>query len=243
VGLLLRFQGSCARARRRFSEATQPLQTAIRWFQRAGAGGHLGQTHLLLAKAFEEAGQYDAALPQLLDALKVLQVRHNPRLGLMALHNLVDLLSRLGQGRRAFSLLRRFGWMYREVDEPMLLLRARWLMSRLLREGGAPARAVPVLEDVRDALVAEDMLYDACLAGLELADAHARQGHSHKVYRLSAEMYPVFMSHGIPREASMALMDFVLAAEDYQAETDLIARVIERLQEIRRQPLEEDPPT
>jgi len=236
-GLVYRFRGGLARARRRFSEAILLLSSAVACFHEAGARRQESQALLVLAKTWEDSGEPERALTILRQLFERLDARRHPDLSLIAFHNLVHLLTELGRLGWAAFLLREIEWWYGEVDQPLLRIRAIGLKGRLLREVGAPEDAVPLLATVREELLARGMGYDAAVVGLEEALAHAMLHQERQVRELALEMYPVFTSHDIPREATMALLQFHDAALDYRAEAPLIRQVMGRLQALQREPL------
>ena len=235
--LLCEMEASLARDRRQFDRALTLLEEARSLGQGPVPPQARGRLLLLLSKTHNDRGDMDSVLPCLFEALECLaRDRVAPDLAVTALHNLVDLLSELGQITRAAYLLRRYGWMYSVLGDPIKVIHGRWLFGNLLLKLGKPAAAAESLEMVRDTFLARDLPYQAALAGLELALAYSAQHRDYQVLLLARDMYPVFTAHGIPREASMVLLEFVEAAEAFRAKAELIEGVIRRVRRLERRP-------
>lgn len=237
AGLASTFHAGTHRACRHFGLVEPLLQAALRFFLKADAAEHHAQTLLLLAKSQEDSGEPEKAVEVLTDLIATLDASRFPQLALTAFHNLIHLCTALGHLSWAAFLLERMEWRYTELAAHFQRSRAVGLKGRLLREAGNPAPAIPLLAETRRQLAAEGAHYDSALIGLEQALAHAHLGQNRQVRELAQEMYPTFQAHGVPREATMALLQFHEAALDWQVEEELIRDVIERLEEIRRRPL------
>lgn len=232
---LLNLEASLARDRRHFQRVESLLSRSLDLLTPAEDGQERGRVLLKLAMAYEDAGAYGAALRQLLLAAAAIgEGRVTAADGLIMLHYMVYLVAELGQPARAARLFCQQAWLYTKVGEPLIQLRGRALLGRLLRELGDPAAAVPHLDAVRTAFIAREQFYEASLIGLELALAHAQRHDYLKVFQLAREMYPVFQSRSIPREASMVLVEFGHAAENYRVEAKDILKAMAQLRELRR---------
>jgi hypothetical protein len=92
------------------------------------------------------------------------------------------------------------------------------------------AHAVRFLEAARQGFVERRMAYDAALAALDLALVYARCRERLKVRELAVQMYPIFVSEGIAREASAALLLFVEAARELRATPESIGEALGQLE-------------
>lgn len=230
LSLFCEMEASLARDRRQFGRATVLLEKAQHLAADSASPADKGRVFLILAKVRHDLGDAPAALQDLSEALSLLpESLQTPGQAVAALHNLVYLLLDLEQAPRAARLFLDYAWLYSEIDDSMSELRGRWLLGNVLRELGSYGEAVEHLRLVFETFVDLAMPYEASLAGLELALAYAAQHREYQVLTLARELYPVFTAHGVPREATMALLEFVEAAERYQARTELISGVIHRL--------------
>jgi hypothetical protein len=78
------------------------------------------------------------------------------------------------------------------------------------------------------------MPYDAALVSLDLALVWAENRDFRRVALLASEMYPVFLSQEIPREAAATLLLFADAARERRATLQSIAGTVAELQALGR---------
>jgi hypothetical protein len=91
-----------------------------------------------------------------------------------------------------------------ESGDRVLLLRLCWLKARIQMSLGHDGETE--LRRIRDAFLDRGMVYDAAIACLDLATLYARRGRLPDLRRLAREMFPIFTSRGIHREALAALL-------------------------------------
>ena len=223
--IFLDLKASLHRAQRRFDEALRLLQRAVDLFLTHGERHRAGRSLVNVSTVHHYAGDLEAAISSLHQALPLIDPEREPRLLLCARHNLVDYAAGLGRFLEAQRLYRDARPLYRSFNEPWVQNRRRWVRGKIARGLGQLQRAETQFLAAREGFVAEGIPYDTALVSLELALLYAEQGRTEDLKRLAAEMVPVFASRHIHREALAALTFFRQAVETERAGAELVARV------------------
>lgn len=231
---LARKKGELRLAQTRFGEAIGLQEKAVALQQEAGELSSRAKTQVGLAVTHYYAGQVDQALEVLPLAAQHLDVRREPEMGFAYVHNLLLFLEAAGDFPCALRLSLRAERQYQELASPLVLLRGWWLRGRLLLGVGDWRGARPFLELARRGFLERELLYDAALAGFDLALAWTHQNERFRVQRLACEMFEVFRSQQIPREAAAALQLFAEAAKAWKADLALMRRLAADLEPLRR---------
>lgn len=230
---LLQLKGSLCIEQRRYREAADHLTEACRLYGLVDERHLEGRTLVNLARAHRLQDRLDRAIPCALQGAWQVDGRVEPSLKLMAIHNLVIYMDEAGHTREALAALQWAEPLYERLAEPLQRLRLRWLHGRLAASTGDVKAALSNLDAARRGFVDLDMAYDAALAALELAVVYARLGQVGRVEGLAQEMYPVFISRDIPREAAASLLLFVRAAEARTAGSEWIVDLLEKLNALK----------
>lgn len=215
---------------RRFGEAGDLIQRAIRIYRAADEQHLTGRAMISLASALQEQGELARAAEVLEAAVPLIDGTQEPRLLLVAEHNLASLLVDLGDHERAASLLPQIRQASVGAGSRFDLLRFRWLEGTVLRGLGREARAEAALLEVRKGFLELGVAYDSAAVSLELAALYLRQGRTSELKELAQEIIPVFRSRDIHQEAYAALLLFQRAVE---MET-LTVRMVEEVSEVLR---------
>jgi tetratricopeptide (TPR) repeat protein len=159
-----------------------------------------------------------------------------PRLVLMARHNLAWFLNECGRSEEASQMLARFRHVYSLFDDPWTRLRLVWLDGRIAAGLGRLREAAESLGEVRRSLLAEGRGCDAALVTLDLAHLYLREGRNAEVRRLAGEMFTLFLAKDVHRHAVDALAVFQRAAEVGRATPRLVEQIAAYLRRARRNP-------
>jgi tetratricopeptide (TPR) repeat protein len=202
----------------------------------------VGDCHLegsaLLMRVFFEHGEVelDQVLAMLRTGLKLIDQDREPRLVIIAWHNLVLTLADLGHYTEARRLLPQVRELHAAHGGRLDHLRLRWLEARIAGGLGEGERAEVELRAVEHQLIEEGLAYDAALVSLDLAMIYARQGRTGEMRQLAAEMLPIFESRDVHRAALAALLVFQKAAEMDAATVGLVEEVQGYLRRARHNP-------
>jgi hypothetical protein len=149
-------------------------------------------------------GDYGRSIEVLRQAFELLVPRRDPRSVLAATQCLAFCLHQVGYDIAAASLVQEAVQVVERRGDRIVALRLRWLGARIQLALGHDGE--PELRAVRDGFLHRGMVYDAALACLDLADHYARRQRLPDLRALAREMFPIFTSRQIHREALAALI-------------------------------------
>jgi tetratricopeptide (TPR) repeat protein len=234
--ILLDLQASLRRSQRRFDIALKLVRKAVAFFLEIGDRHRAGRSLVNLSLVLLYAGRAEESVPVLYRALELIDPRQEPRLLLMAKHNLILVLaegSRFLEARRAY---RETQPLYRSFPDAWTQNHRRWVKGKIARGLGQREQAEALFLAVRDGFLQEGIPYDTALVSLEIALLYAEQGRTAELKRLASEMVPIFASRQIHREALAALAFFQRAVEAERAGVAAVERIAEYLRKARYAP-------
>jgi len=229
-------EASLRSAQQRHDEALALLAEAIRRCRTAGARRLLGFSLVNRGYLLTEAGDPQAALVALAEAIECLHPEEDLRTYLFAASNVAKCLDRIGYSIAARALLAELRPLHERLGERINLLRLDWLEAEIDLGLGRHRNAEATLLSVRAAFLEREMVYDAALVSLELAGIYAEQKRFPALRRLALEMLPIFQSRRIHREALAALILFREAISIGRADLALFAEVRRFLDRARHNP-------
>lgn len=228
---LLRLQSTLRRTQGRADEALRLLDQAAAIYRWLGETHLEGRTLLQRAKLFEEDDPRQAAALAR-QGLAAIDLAREPRLELVAVHNLAMVHHRAGELDAAAALLPRVAAAAARVGGRLDRLRLRWLAAQIATDRGEEAAAAE-LAAVRDAFLAEEMPLDALLAALDLAAHHLARGRTAEARRLAEELVPLAASRPLDRRTLAALLLFQQAARADRATVELVRATAARVRRER----------
>jgi len=217
----------------RFREAFQLLDRVTSLGRRCEDDHLCGKALIMRGFLLGVANDPEAAIRHLTEGLAKVDPETDPRLVIVAQHNLTLFLAEGGRYREAMRLLESARPLYHQVGDQMSLLRLRWVEGKIASALGHFNEAEELLRGVQAELIERELGYDAALLSLDLATIYASQGRSAEMRRLAEEMIPIFKSRDIHREAIAALFVFQKAAEMERVTLGLIRDVTSYLKESR----------
>jgi|SRR6185295_8763241 len=221
---------------RRFAEAHQLLDRAAFIYRKLGQWNLLGRMLLQKAVVCGEAGDGEGEMTLLRRGLDLIDPQADPRVFLMARHNLINALHESGRSREAFALLFHTRPLYLKAGDRVSLLRLRWLEGLVAFGLQRIEQAEVAFREVREGFGELDLDYDAALASLDLAGVYIAQGRTHDVRRIAEETLAVFQARNTHQEAMAALLVFSDAARLDRAELELVREVSGFLKRVRSNP-------
>jgi tetratricopeptide (TPR) repeat protein len=219
-----------------FEQAAELLDAVIDIYDDVHEPHRQGRAMISKGRCLGYAGWHDEAIRQIRLGLGLVDWDHEPRLVLMARHNLSWFLNDCGRADEARRLLERFRHTYRDFPDSFTELRLAWLDGRIAARLGHFEEAEPALLEVRRRFLAEGNGYDAALVTLDLAHLYLEAGRAAEVRTLAAEMLDVFLSRDIHRQALAALAVFQKAAELDNATPGLVREISSYLVRARKNP-------
>jgi tetratricopeptide (TPR) repeat protein len=231
----LDLKASLLRAQRRLDEAMRLLNRALILFLAVGDRHRAGRTLISMDNVLQRAGQPEKGIPLLYQALELIDSAQEPRVLLIAQHNLLDDLAEAGRYMEAQRLLIRARPLYRSFEEAWMRNRRQWVEGKIARGLGQPEKAEALFVAARAAFQQQDATYDMTLISLELAGLYAEQGRTAEIKRLAEEMVPIFSSRQIHREALAALALWCQAVQTETAGAELAAQVASAIKRSREE--------
>ncbi len=220
----------------RFEQAAELLDLVIDIYDDVHEPHRKGRAMISQGRCLGYAGWPDEAIRQIRKGLGLIDWDREPRLVLMARHNLAWFLNDYGRAEEARRHLERFRHTYREFPDSFTELRLAWLEGRIAARLGRLDEAEPALREVRRRFLAEGHGYDAALVTLDLAHLYLEEGRAAEVRALAQAMLDVFLSHDIHRQALAALAVFQKAAELDNATPGLVQEISSYLVRARKNP-------
>lgn len=160
--------------------------------------------------------------------LDLLDVDENPKLVLLTHHNIAGALHDAGAYEEALGYLDGLSAEYERFPEDRSIqIQQRWLRAMVFAGLGRTEEAVERLNEIRRLFIEEERAYDTAQVTLDLAGILLDAGETEKVKGLVREMYPIFRSQDVHRQAIAALVLFEQAVTQ-EAATVALARDVGR---------------
>jgi tetratricopeptide (TPR) repeat protein len=150
-------------------------------------------------------GRPAEAVSLLQEGLAFLEPGRDPDLELLGRKNLVDFLAEVGRYREAGRLLLESGLRKAFSDQPLNLLRLRWIEGKIQVGLGRLVKAAEILAEVRDGFEQLGEIYDAALVGIELAAVWLDLGRGAEARKLASDALSTFRKLDVEREALRAV--------------------------------------
>jgi tetratricopeptide (TPR) repeat protein len=203
--LLLDLRASLLRAQRRFAASERLLLRVLRIYRKVGETHRVGRTLVSMTALYEQAGTPERSIPLLHEALGLIDAEREPRLLWSAHHNLVTALTETGRLMEAQGQFIRARPLYDRFPDGYTQNRRCWVAGRIARGLGQIQKAEAHLQEARAGFIAAGAAYSTALVSLDLAALYAERGRMAELKRISEEMFIIFSSRQIHREALAAL--------------------------------------
>ncbi len=229
----LDLKASLWRYQDRFDEALTLLEQALK---ANSSNKTKGRILIKKANTLRLMGDSERALAELRQAERLLEGSQDSRLVLVVKHSLAHSLWQLGRYAEAEARLPGVRKMATDIGNELDLIRVLWVEGGVAAGLGRREQALAALEEVRRYFNNERIAYDAALASLELAVLHLEEERTEEVKTLADEMFWIFTSQGVPKEALAALLLFYEAATKEEATAEQARRLADYLAKARCNP-------
>ena len=215
-------QSHLAGLQRDFETALGLLDLAAAVYKRLGDRHRLGRA--LISKGFHlsEKGDVKLAIGSLRKGIKNIDPCLDPRLELVAKHNLLSHLYETGRYHQAIAMIPETRNLHSKLGSKVDLVRFQWLVGQIMLESGQIHQAEEELMQVKEYFLNEGIAHDTALVSLDLATIYLKQGRLPELKNIASEMLSVFSSLRINREAIAALVLFQKAVELERATFSLV---------------------
>jgi len=230
--------GSSVRlAQRHLDLAIDALDGAHRIYDDVREVHLAGRVLILKGICTAHTGYYAEAAKILQEGLDRLDTARDPQLAVTGQYNYIYNLELSGEHRRASRLLLQSGLREAFADEPLNLLKLRWLEGKIHAGLGRLRQADTALTAARQGFFAKSQSYDAALVGLDLLAVWLRQDRATEVKELAEDVLETFIDLGIRSEALKAVLYLREACLQQAATPVLVKTVVDFLRRSEWQPL------
>jgi tetratricopeptide (TPR) repeat protein len=193
---------------------------------------------ILLTKAgiHNVLNQPEASTAAVLEALPLLDTEREPRLAFIVGYKLVTGLLHLGCAEEARQRLPEVRRLAERLGGALDWIQVVWIEALVADAFGELEEARQRFEQVRSAFDKPKLIYDHALASLDLSLVLLRQGETAQVRAIAEQMYPIFKSQQVHREALAALTLFCEAARQEAATVELTQKVVRFLRRAQDDP-------
>jgi tetratricopeptide (TPR) repeat protein len=218
-------EASFLKDQRRLSEAEALLNRVYRNYLRLGERHLAGRALTTKGIILRIAGRPDEAVLPLRHALELLNDDRDPQLMAAAHHNLFDALTDAGKFSEAGQLLLESGLRQKFADDPLNLLRLRWVEGKIMAGRGRYRDAERIFSEVRAGFLERGLGFVAAVAGTDLAKALLKQAKMKELYKLSHQLYDTARDGKIHKEAQKALLGFEVCCRHGVATEPVVDRL------------------
>ena len=236
VGRVDELMASLYKDQRQFQDAERLLKRAALQFGLIGASEDAARALIILGGTYCAAGSPDQAIDTTRSALALLGPEGDLKLLVAGHYNLAYQLVEAGRLAEASELLQEDAALFDRMQEDWLRLRLLWLRGDIAAGLGDLAFAEQSYLETRDGFVSHGMGYDAAIVSLDLAILYLRQGRTADVRQLAEEVFPIFETQDVHREALAAFALFQETAREDRLTLDKARQVAAFLRESRNEP-------
>jgi tetratricopeptide (TPR) repeat protein len=233
---VLDLEASLRSSQRRLDDAISLLDQVHRLYMEAGDQQLAGRA--LISKGINTRcqGSPREAVALLETGLSLLRVEGGTELISIGQQALLDALADCGEYQQASRLLLRSGLREAFADEPINLLKLRWVEGKIHAGLGRLDTAERAFSQVRQEFLRLGQFYEAALVGIELAAVWLQQGRATEVQELATEMHEIFDELGVEREAAKAFYFIREACRSQVVNLLLIERIRAFLEQLPWRP-------
>ncbi|HEX3554970.1 MAG TPA: hypothetical protein VIA62_17230 [Thermoanaerobaculia bacterium] len=214
---------------RRFDDARRLLDLVYAIYQQEGDSHSAGRALISKGIASSYAFDVEEVVSPLVQGLALLDGSREPKLVLVAVHNLLWYLVECGRATQAEYLFQQCRPLYAHFTERLDAIKAQWLEGRIAAALGDDERAEQRFRQTRAHFEEAGLLYDMALVSLDLAALWLRAGRTFEIREVIHETITIFRNRGIHREAISMLVVLRDALRKHQITETLIRTVAARL--------------
>jgi tetratricopeptide (TPR) repeat protein len=204
-------EASLRKDQRDFERARHLLQRATSGFQSAGSSAAALRVQLNLSDVERLVGNLDEAFRQNLLVLERIEPRSEPRLHVLALHNLVLDLLLLGEPAKARDMIALIRPLIPTEREVLHAIRLDWLEGRIAAALQDHETASLLLDRAMSRFLERRSPVLAAFVALDLAGLWLEQGSTEELRSLAGCLPSIFASQRLHREANTVLLMLVRA--------------------------------
>ncbi len=207
-----RRQAYLLRDRGQFTEAREKIGQALTMYLASGDSHSRGCALADLATVHLAEKDYSEAALRSTEALRHIDPEQDPTYHEITVHNLVAALSLGDQPAARIEVLLKEIRQRRYAQSSLPWAKHRWLEGLVFKRRGRTRRAEATLRAAKNLFVKLGVVHDAGLVTMDMAELYLAAGDWEKSAQLAREMFPIFKSMGLEREAVAAFRLYMKAA-------------------------------
>jgi tetratricopeptide (TPR) repeat protein len=168
--------------------------------------------------------------------LGLIDAFREPMLAVNGQYEMLVSLEECGDYQEASRLLLQSSLRQDYADDPLNLLKLRWLEGRIFLGVKKHRRAEEILSEVRRAFARRGREYEAALVGLELAVVYLRQRKAGQAETLAEEALETFQDLKVAHEARKAVVYLREACRQKVASAAMVQEILRFLKKLERDP-------
>ena len=233
---ILDLQASLFRAQRLFPRCFKNLERVYRIYCDAGDFHLAGRALIKTGIAKGYANEPEEAVTLLRRGIGWVDPARDPQLLPNAIQSLAVFTVEAGRFQDGQTLLEEYRPLLYGQEEPLNLLKLRWIEGRIAAGLGHVMAAETAFQEVRAEFANHRLPDQAAVATLDLARVWVGQGRTAEIAELVAESVKIFEGLGIRREAIAALLVLQGAAIRDRLTVALVERIAARLRQLEQRP-------
>ena len=207
-----RRQAYLLRDRGQFDAAREKIGRALSMYLASGDSHARGCALADLAAVHLVEKEYSEAALRSTEALRHIDPEQDPSYHEGAVHNLVVALSLCDRPSARLEVLLKEIRQRRYAQGSLPWAKHRWLEGLVFKRRGRYRRAEATLRAAKNLFVKLGTVHDAGLVTMDMAELYLSAGDWEKSAALAREMFPVFKSLGLERDAVAAFRLYMKAA-------------------------------
>lgn len=225
LGRLMDLTASLFKDQRRFEEARHLLDLVYAIHEREGDTHGMARTLISMGISAGYAFEIEESIQLLTRGIALLDGSRDPKLALIAIHNLIWCFVECGRPAQAHQLFLQSKVLFTRHAEPLEIVKSNWLEGRIAAGIGDDACAEMRFLEARAHFDEVKLPYEVALVSLDLAALWLRAGRTAEIRELIDQTITIFQTRNIQREATGMLLVLREALRQERA-TEALLRTI-----------------
>lgn len=210
---------------RRYEEALKLVNHALPLFRSLAKPELIAPPLILRAAIQHDAGNPKATIPDLHEALQLIDEQNQPYTALAAHSNLAIAYALIGEYEQSIQALPKAKRLSEALDNPLSYFKLQWLEGLVYLEQNRIDLAEIQYQEARAGFIRLNESEAAATVSLDLAMIYSEQGRPAEAVHLASEAIPVFESLNIDREVLAALNMLRAAVEANELTLDVLQKL------------------
>jgi len=221
---------------RRLGEALDLLDEVHQRYMELGERHLAGRALVKKGNATFYDGRPQEAASLLKKGLALIEPTRDTRLDTTGYYNLLDALVEAGDFKEAGTVLLESGLRQDFAEDPLNLLKLRWLEAKIFAGLRKHRRAEEILSEVKQGFSHRDRAYEEAMVSLELAAVYLRQRKTAAAEELVVEALEIFLDLKVAYEARKAVGYLRQAFRQNVASANMVQAILQFLRKLERDP-------